>query len=362
MNGMVRHRTADGLLASAGLDDLRLHPGPAALPLAHHGLDHEERHEQHQHETGDERRLQEHREPARCVRDAIDGIHAENRSSPCRQDEGGFVSFSWHLGTAGVTVPRGVLQSKAMAEPEAMLIAIVDDEERLCRTLAQAFQREGFRTCTFPDGLEAWKAFERGLPDLAVLDITMPRLDGLELCRRIRGVSERLPVIFLTSRDEEFDRVLGLSIGADDYLCKPFSLRELVARVRVLFRRAALAQHRMARRLEEILLERQARRLVACGDLRLDPPRLATTWQGVPVRLPVTEFRILAALARGPGGDPYPGAAACGSVPARRTAMSRPDRGHAHQAHPPQARGRGRRLRRHRGGLRPRLRLKAPRV
>jgi two-component system response regulator ChvI len=211
------------------------------------------------------------------------------------------VSFSWHLGTAGVTVPRGVLQSKAMAEPEAMLIAIVDDEERLCRTLAQAFQREGFRTCTFPDGLEAWKAFERSLPDLAVLDITMPRLDGLELCRRIRGVSERLPVIFLTSRDEEFDRVLGLSIGADDYLCKPFSLRELVARVRVLFRRAALAQQPGGTPTRGDSPREEGEEPVACGGLRLDPPRLETSWQGVPVRLTVTEFRILAALARDPG-------------------------------------------------------------
>jgi len=189
-----------------------------------------------------------------------------------------------------------------MAEPEpaAPLIAIVDDEERLCRTLAQAFQREGFRTCTFVDGLEAWKAFERGLPDLAILDITMPRLDGLELCRRIRGASERLPVIFLTSRDEEFDRVLGLSIGADDYLCKPFSLRELVARVRVLFRRAALGTRAGAPPSGESP-RAAGDEPVACGDLRLDPPRLETTWRGAPVRLTVTEFRILAALAREPG-------------------------------------------------------------
>jgi two-component system response regulator ChvI len=182
-----------------------------------------------------------------------------------------------------------------MTEGDAPLIAIVDDEERLCRTLAQAFQREGLRTCTYTDGLAAWTAFERGLPDLAILDITMPRLDGLELCRRIRGVSATLPVIFLTARDEEFDRVLGLELGADDYLCKPFSLRELVARVRVLFRRAAL-QPRAAgapRGADD--------QPIACGALRLDPQRLETSWQGTPVKLTVTEFRILAALARGPG-------------------------------------------------------------
>jgi two-component system response regulator ChvI len=193
-----------------------------------------------------------------------------------------------------------------MAAPDAQLIAIVDDEERLCRTLQQAFQREGFRTCAYPDGLAAWTAFERGLPDLAILDITMPRLDGLELCRRIRGRSETLPVIFLTARDDEFDRVLGLSIGADDYLCKPFSLRELVARVRVLFRRAALAARAgtgdaVDPRPPAEPCRSAGEEPVACGALRLDPLRLETSWRGVPVRLTVTEFRILASLAADPG-------------------------------------------------------------
>jgi two-component system response regulator ChvI len=181
---------------------------------------------------------------------------------------------------------------------DAPLIAIVDDEERLCRTVAQAFQREGFRTSTYADGLAAWKAFERCLPDLAVLDITMPRIDGLELCRRLRRVSATLPVIFLTARDDEFDRVLGLELGADDYLCKPFSLRELVARVRVLFRRAALASRAVSPRDADRSPEGAP---VSCGDLDLDPQRLQTLWQGVPVKLTVTEFRILESLARAPG-------------------------------------------------------------
>jgi len=192
-----------------------------------------------------------------------------------------------------------------MAAPDAPLVAIVDDEERLCRTLAQALQREGFRTCTYADGLAAWTAFERVLPDLAILDITMPRLDGLELCRRIRGRSETLPIIFLTARDDEFDRVLGLSIGADDYLCKPFSLRELVARVRVLFRRAALAARADTAGAGSPRSAEPPRAAgeepVACGALQLDPPRLAPSWRGAPVRLTVTEFRILASLARDPG-------------------------------------------------------------
>ena len=126
----------------------------------------------------------------------------------------------------------------------------------------------------------------------------MPRMDGLELCRRVRGVSARLPVMFLTSRDEEFDRVLGLAIGADDYLCKPFSLRELVARVKVLFRRAALARAGGAPTGRPPSGRRGTRRL------RRPQARPSAPRDGLaraPVRLTVTEFRILASLAREPG-------------------------------------------------------------
>src|SRR5688572_29883220 len=118
-------------------------------------------------------------------------------------------------------------------------IALVDDEENLRETVGFALRREGYRVELYPDGLAAWQSFEKTLPDLAILDILMPRMDGLELCRRLRALSERLPILFLTSKDEEFDRVLGLELGADDYLCKPFSMRELAARVKVLLRRAA---------------------------------------------------------------------------------------------------------------------------
>src|SRR5262245_55504805 len=121
-------------------------------------------------------------------------------------------------------------------------IALVDDEESLRQTVGFALRREGYRVEIYPDGLAAWESFERDLPDLAILDVLMPRMDGLELCRRLRALSERLPILFLTSRDEEFDRVLGLELGADDYLCKPFSMRELAARVKVLLRRAALSR------------------------------------------------------------------------------------------------------------------------
>ncbi len=159
-------------------------------------------------------------------------------------------------------------------------------------TLEQAFLKEGFAVKPYSDGRAAWNDMENNLPDLVVLDIVMPGMDGLELCRKIRSISASLPVIFLTSRDEEFDRVLGLELGADDYLCKPFSLRELVARVRALLRRGAAISGSSAPSAEDV---------VAAGPLHLDAERFAVSWKGSSVKLTVTEFRILAALARMPG-------------------------------------------------------------
>ncbi|HEX3553970.1 MAG TPA: response regulator transcription factor [Thermoanaerobaculia bacterium] len=182
-----------------------------------------------------------------------------------------------------------------MTTPAASLrIALVDDEESLRETVGFALRREGYRVEVYADGLAAWQSFERDvrdLPDLAILDVLMPRMDGLELCRRLRALSERLPILFLTSRDEEFDRVLGLELGADDYLCKPFSMRELAARVKVLLRRAA---HRREPAGDE-------ERLLEAGRLRLDLKRYQAHWAGVPVPLTVTEFLLLQALARHPG-------------------------------------------------------------
>src|SRR5574339_913703 len=117
-------------------------------------------------------------------------------------------------------------------------VAIVEDEDGIRESIVFALEREGHAAVSHADGRRAWAAFEASLPDLAILDIGLPGMDGLELCRRLRARSEALPIVFLTSREEEFDRVLGLEIGADDYLCKPFSMRELMARVKVLLRRA----------------------------------------------------------------------------------------------------------------------------
>ncbi len=179
-----------------------------------------------------------------------------------------------------------------MPSTPSLHIALVDDERNIRELVGYALRQEGYRVSAFADGQEAWDGLRAGLPDLLILDILMPRLDGLELCRRVRAVSAQVPIIFLTSKDEEFDRVLGLELGADDYLCKPFSARELVARVRVLFRRAAL------NRRPEPPAEWEA---VRCGSLCLDLARHEARWRDRLLSLTVTEFRILHALVRLPG-------------------------------------------------------------
>ncbi len=176
--------------------------------------------------------------------------------------------------------------------PANSVVAVVDDEDNIRETVAFALRREGYPVELYGTGLEAWRVFQQKLPGLVILDITMPEMDGLELCRRLRGVSDTIPIIFLTSRDEELDRVLGLEIGADDYLCKPFSMRELLARVKVLFRRAAI--------------DTGAKRPAAdaplqLGDLELDLQRYTVSWKGRPISLTVTEFMMLHALVRHPG-------------------------------------------------------------
>ncbi|MEM7350030.1 MAG: response regulator transcription factor [Acidobacteriota bacterium] len=171
-------------------------------------------------------------------------------------------------------------------------VALVDDEENIRETVGFALRREGYRVDVYTDGHAAWEQLSQTPTDVVVLDISMPRMDGLELCRRLRKLSESLPIIFLTSRDEEFDRVLGLELGADDYLCKPFSMRELMARVKVLFRRLALNRDPPSDHDDEIL---------HIDALRLDLQRYTAHWQEQPVQLTVTEFMILHALVRRPG-------------------------------------------------------------
>lgn len=182
----------------------------------------------------------------------------------------------------------------------AFRVALVDDEASIRDSVGEALRRAGYRVDVYPDGAAAWAAFEEQLPQLAILDILMPRMDGLELCRRLRGRSEVVPILFLTSRDDEIDRVLGLELGADDYLTKPFSMRELTARVKVLFRRLALMGIAGAAPEDEDADSEGEERLEA-GPLVLDMGRYEARWNGRPVALTVTEFRLLAALARRPG-------------------------------------------------------------
>jgi len=173
-------------------------------------------------------------------------------------------------------------------------IALVDDDRNILTTLSIALQGEGFATRVYSDGEAALKALAENPPDLAVLDIKMPRMDGMELLRRLREYSD-LPVIFLTSKDEEQDEAAGLAIGADDYITKPFSQQLLLARIRAILRRAGPMQAagEEPRASDAPVIER--------GRLTMDPARHRVTWDGKPVSLTVTEFLILECLASRPG-------------------------------------------------------------
>ena len=181
-------------------------------------------------------------------------------------------------------------------------VVFADDEENLRETVLYALRKEGYEAVGFADGLAAWEGLAAEPADVVILDILMPRMDGLELCRRLRAASESLPILFLSSRDEELDRVLGLELGADDYLCKPFSMRELIARVRVLFRRLALTRvHGDGKSVGEPAGDKTDDKLLVCGPVALDLQRYLVTWKEKPVQLTLTEFLILQALVRHPG-------------------------------------------------------------
>ena len=174
-------------------------------------------------------------------------------------------------------------------------IALVDDDRNILTSVSIALQTEGFLTRVYSDGESALKALIENPPELAVLDIKMPKMDGLELLRRLREKSQ-IPVIFLTSKDDELDEALGLAMGADDYIAKPFSQRLLIARIRAILRRtetpAPVAEGAAPAEPAEAL-ER--------GRLSMDPARHKVTWGGVNVTLTVTEFLILETLAQRPG-------------------------------------------------------------
>jgi two-component system response regulator ChvI len=171
-------------------------------------------------------------------------------------------------------------------------IALVDDDRNILTSVSIALQAEGFLTRVYSDGETALKALTDNPPDLAVFDIKMPRMDGLELLRRLREKSS-VPVIFLTSKDDELDEALGLAMGADDYIAKPFSQRLLIARIRAILRRTEIVQKPEEAAETAEKLER--------GRLVMDPARHRVTWGGKDVTLTVTEFLILETLAQRPG-------------------------------------------------------------
>ncbi len=172
-------------------------------------------------------------------------------------------------------------------------IALVDDDRNILTSVSIALEAEGFRVDTYSDGAEALRGILQKPVDLAVLDIKMPRMDGIELLAKLREKTGT-PVIFLTSKDDEVDEVLGLRMGADDYITKPFSQRLLLARIRALLRRRDLDSNVGAKTDggEEIIQR---------GDLVLDPARHKCTWRGHPVDLTVTEFLLIKSLAYRPG-------------------------------------------------------------
>jgi two-component system response regulator ChvI len=181
----------------------------------------------------------------------------------------------------------------------SQVIALVDDDRNILTSVSIALQAEGFITRVYSEGATALKAFADNPPDLAVFDIKMPQMDGMELLRRVRemgGPVGAVPVIFLTSKDDELDEALGLAMGADDYIAKPFSQRLLIARIRAILRRQDLERGQASSTGQEI--EEQ---LIVRGRLTMDPARHKVLWDGKDVTLTVTEFMILEALAQRPG-------------------------------------------------------------
>lgn len=173
-------------------------------------------------------------------------------------------------------------------------IALVDDDRNILTSVSMALEAEGFEVRTYSDGDEALRGLTQKPPNLAVLDIKMPRLNGMELLQKLRqsGATKQIPVIFLTSKDEEVDEIMGLRMGADDYITKPFSQRLLIERIRSLLRREEARQQPANDDPANIMVR---------GDMTLDGARHLCIWKNKPVDLTVTEFMLVKALAQRPG-------------------------------------------------------------
>ena len=171
-------------------------------------------------------------------------------------------------------------------------IALVDDDRNILTSVSMTLEQEGYAVRTYTDGESALQGLLSKPADLAVLDVKMPRMDGMELLQRLR-TRTAMPVIFLTSKDEEVDEVMGLRLGADDYITKPFSQRLLLERIRALLRRHEATRQEASGQVPGGLLVR--------GDLQLDETKHSCTWKGKPVQLTVTEFLLVKTLALRPG-------------------------------------------------------------
>jgi two-component system, OmpR family, response regulator len=169
--------------------------------------------------------------------------------------------------------------------PNDATIMLVDDEEAVQKLLTFPLEREGYTVVQARDGEEALRRFGEHEIDLVVLDLMLPKLDGLEVCRRLR-VNSAVPIIMLTARDDEVDKVLGLELGADDYITKPFSIREFRSRIRAMLRRAAMLHERAG----------QAEEAMRAGDLVVDPVKRTVGLEGQPVSLTYVEFEVLRTL------------------------------------------------------------------
>ena len=168
-------------------------------------------------------------------------------------------------------------------------ILLVDDEQSVQELLSYPLRKDGYEVVQAADGKEALELFGESHFDLVVLDVMMPRMDGLECCRRLRA-SSPVPIIMLTAKSEEVDKIVGLELGADDYITKPFSVREFRSRVKALLRRSAMS-----------LEPDDGEEVVEAGDLRIDPPKRTVTVGGEPVELTFVEYELLLAMAGSPG-------------------------------------------------------------
>ena len=175
-------------------------------------------------------------------------------------------------------------------------ITLIDDDENIVVSVSLALENHGHAVSAFYDGAAGLAALESDPPDVAILDVKMPRMDGMEVLRRLRQTSN-LPVIILTSKDEEIDEILGFNLGADDYIHKPFSQRLLIERVKAVLRRASPDEAD----INGVVGQAAASRAIKRGRLTLDPARHDCLWDGRPVRLTVTEFLLLQSLAQRPG-------------------------------------------------------------